>query len=60
MPQIDYSKIPFKEKRSTGEHVECNAFYMPKHPEPDCYAGYSASDYFGLELPKIEEMDGKE
>lgn len=50
MPQIDYSKIPFKEKRSTGEHVEENAFYMPKVPEPDYYAGYEAVDYFGMEF----------
>ena len=60
MPQIDYSKIPYKEKRSTGERVEENAFYMPKHPEPDCYVGYEAVDYFGLEFVYDYEEEDNE
>jgi hypothetical protein len=60
MPQIDYSKIPYKEKRSTGEHVKSNAFYMPKVPEPDSYEGYEAIDFFGLEFVHYEfDKDGK-
>lgn len=51
MPQIDYSRIPYKEKRSTGEKVKENAFYMPKYEEdPSWYAGYDAMDFFGLEF----------
>lgn len=47
MSLIDYSRIPYKEKRSTGERVEENAFYMPKYEEdPSWYAG----DYFWLEF----------
>ena len=51
MSLIDYSRIPYKEKRSTGERVEENAFYMPKYEEdPSWYAGYDAVDFFGLEF----------
>ncbi len=60
MPQIDYSKIPYKEKRSTSEHVKSNAFYMPKVPEPDSYEGYEVIDFFGLEFVHYEfDKDGK-
>lgn len=60
MTKIDYSKIPYKEKRSTGEHVKSNAFYMPKVPEPDSYEGYEAIDFFGLEFVHYEfDEDGK-
>ena len=57
MTKIDYSKIPYKEKRSTGEHVESNAFYMPKVPEPDSYEGYEAIDFFGLEFVHYYEAE---
>ena len=57
MVQIDYSKTPYKEKRSTGEYVESNAFYMPKVPEPDCYEGYEAIDFFGLEFVHYYEAE---
>lgn len=60
MTKIDYSKIPYKEKRSTGEHVKSNAFYMPKVPEPDSYERYEAIDFFGLEFVHYEfDEDGK-
>lgn len=51
MPDIDYSKIYYKEKKSSGERVGENAFYMPKYEE-DCewYSGYS----FGLEFSYVE------
>ena len=57
MSKIDYSKIPYKEKRSTGEHVKSNAFYMPKVPESDCYEGYKVIDFFGLEFVHYYEAE---
>ena len=49
MPNIDYSKIYYKEKKSTGERVGENAFYMPKYPdEPDELFSYKVMDLFGL------------
>ncbi len=46
---IDYNKIPFKEKRSTGEHIKKNAFYIPEYEEdPNWHDGYDATDFFGL------------
>lgn len=48
MPRINYDRIPYVEKRSTGEHVESNAFYMPKIKEPEWYPGYETVDYFAL------------
>ncbi len=61
MPLIDYEKIPFKEKRSTGEHVLENAFYLPKtREESSWYSGYSANDFFGLEIERITPLDAEE
>lgn len=58
MYQIDYSKIPYKEKRSTGEQVKENSFYMPKYEEDsDWYYGYDAMDFFGLEYKNGYEFD---
>jgi len=46
MTLIDYSKIPFTERRSTGEYIKENSFYMPRCEEnPD---GYDSMDFFGL------------
>lgn len=47
MPDIDYSRIPYKEKR-THERCEKNAFYMPKCGEDsEWYTEYDANDFFG-------------
>ena len=61
-PKIDYSKTQFfKEKRSTGERVEKNAFYMPKVKEdPRWYDGYDAADFFGLETERITPLSDEE
>ena len=60
-PKIDYSKIPFKEKRSTGERVEKNAFYMPKAGDDSMwYDGYDAADFFGLETERITPLSDEE
>lgn len=60
-PEIDYSKIPFKEKRSTGERVENNAFYMPKAGDDSMwYDGYDAADFFGLETERIIPLTPEE
>lgn len=57
IPKIDYSKIPFKERRSTGEKVKKNAFYMPRVEEdPGLYYGYDAIDFFGLETQRITPL----
>ncbi len=59
--KIKYSDIPFKEKRSTGERVEKNAFYMPKVKEdPRWYDGYSTTDSFGLETERITPLSDEE
>ena len=61
MSNIDYSKIPYKEKRSAGERVGENAFYMPKYEEdPEWYSGYSAIDFFGLEFSHVEFVENDE
>ena len=53
MPLINYDRIPFHEKKSTGERVIENAFYMPKYEEDrSWYYGYSANDFFGMETKK--------
>ncbi len=46
MPDIDYSRIPYKEER-THERCEKNAFYMPKCGEDsEWYTGYDSNDFF--------------
>jgi len=61
IPKIDYSKIPFKERRSTGEKVKRNAFYMPRVEEdPGLYYGYDANDFFGLETKAITPLSDEE
>ena len=61
MPYIDYNKIPYEEKRSTGEHVKKGAFYMPMYEENEgLYDGYDAVDLFGLALPKIIPLSDEE
>ena len=56
-----YEEHPYKERRSTGERVEKNAFYMPKVKEdPTWYNGYSASDFFGLETERIIPLTPEE
>lgn len=61
IPYIDYDKIPYEEKRSTGEHVKKGAFYMSKCEEDDGqYDGYDAVDLFRLTLPKIEPLSDEE
>lgn len=61
MPNIDYSKIYYKEKKSTGERVGENAFYMPKYEEDrQWYYGYSANDFFGMETKKIVPLSDSE
>ena len=60
-PQIDYTKIPYKEKRSVGECIKSNSFYMPKYEEnSDWYYGYDAMDFFGLETKKIIPLNDAE
>lgn len=57
MPNIDCDKIYYKEKKSTGERVGENAFYMPKYEEdPERYSGYS----FGLEFLHVEFVENDE
>jgi len=61
MPNIDYSKIYYKEKKSTGKRVGENAFYMPKYPdEPDELFSYKVMDLFGLETKKIVPLSDSE
>jgi hypothetical protein len=61
MPNIDYSKIYYKEKKSTGERVGENAFYMSKYPdEPDELFSYKVMDLFGLETKKIVPLSDSE
>lgn len=61
MPNIDYSKIYYKEKKSIGERVGENAFYMPKYPdEPDELFSYKVMDLFGLETKKIVPLSDSE
>lgn len=51
---INYDRIPYAEKRSTGEHVVENAFYMPKSGEDSVwYSGYDANDFFGMKTERI-------
>ena len=61
MPNINYSKIPYKEKKSTGERVGENAFYMPKYPdESDELFSYKVMDLFGLKTKKIVPLSDSE
>ena len=61
MPLINYDRIPFHEKKSTGERVIENAFYMPKYEEDrQWYYGYSANDFFGMETKKIVPLSEME
>lgn len=56
MAILNYDLIPYKEKRSTGERVVRNAFYMPdpsEHENPNLYKGYYTDDFFGLEIDAI-------
>ena len=54
MPTINYDRIPYVEKRSTGERVIENAFYMPKAGEDSAwYSGYDAKDFFGMKMERI-------
>lgn len=47
MAYLDYSLIPYKEKRSTGERVLRNAFYMPdpKLHKSSLYSGDYPDDF---------------
>ena len=61
MPKIDYSKIYYKEKKSTGERVGENSFYMPKYPDdPDKLFSYREMDLFGLKTKKIVPLSDSE
>lgn len=55
MAYLDYSLIPYKEKRSTGERVLRNAFYMPdpKLHKSSLYSGDYPDDFSGLEIDPI-------
>ena len=58
---IDYSKIEFTERISSGEHVGENSFYMPKFEnDDDQYYGYPASDFFGMETKRIIPLSDEE
>ena len=48
-------------KKSTGERVGKNAFYMPKYTdEPDELFSYKVMDLFGLETKKIVPLSDSE
>ena len=59
MRYINYDLIPYEEKRSTGEQVVRNAFYMPDsnaQESKELYRGYSANDMSGLVIERIVPM----
>lgn len=52
---IDYTKIPFREKRSTGEHVIKNSFYLPRTENNEfTRKSYSDLDFFGIDFFGLE------
>ena len=60
MPKIDYSRIPYKEKRSTGEHVIRNAFYMAeKRQSSTSHEKYFACDYSDLSFDNAPYIAGE-
>ncbi len=51
MPKIDYSRIPYKEKRSTGEKIVRNAFYMADEDlSLDLYQNFFSYDFSDLKV----------
>ena len=58
MPNIDYSKIPYDEQRSTGERVGKNAFYLVNDDCKLTSDRYFAHDFSDLSLDDAPYIPG--